>query len=127
MTIKVLWQMVIVLLTLWSDTGFAYAHALVIESSPKDGEVLTSAPREVALRFNEKIEKSLARFSLTTGNGRIIRLPEQTKKYGSEAPERLVIQLPDLEPDNYILRYKILSTDGHATSGVLRFRVVGTP
>ena len=127
MTIKVLLQVAIVFLALWSDTGFAYAHALVIESSPKDGEVLSSAPGEVALRFNEKIEKSLATFSLTTSNGRVIRLPAQTKKYGGEAPERLVIQLPDLGPNDYILRYKILSTDGHATSGILRFRVVGKP
>ena len=112
---------VIPLVLLWAGSGPAGAHAVVIESSPKDKEILTRAPKEVLLRFNSKIEKSLARISLTGNSGRKIPLSRQTE---AGPPDRLVIPLPGIGPGDYVLRYRVLSTDGHATSGVLRFSVV---
>ncbi|HWU40637.1 MAG TPA: copper resistance CopC family protein [Candidatus Acidoferrum sp.] len=100
---------------------------MVIESSPKENEVLTRAPTVVVLRFSAKIEKSLTRVSLTTNNGRMIPLPTAVEKSSSETPDRLEIRLPGLEPGEYTLRYTVLSTDGHATSGALHFRVVSRP
>jgi len=117
-------QVIITILILGPGAGLAGAHAAVVESSPKDKEVLILAPKEVVLRLNAKIEKSLARFSLTTSNGRIIPLPIPIKKYNAEDPNRLVIPLPTLGPGNYFLRYKVLSIDGHTTIGVLRFSVM---
>ena len=108
-------------------SGPAGAHSVVIESSPKEKEVLTRAPTEVVLRFSAKIEKSLTRVSLSTNSGRMIPLPEPSEKAASEAPDRLVIPLPNLEPGEYLLRYTVLSIDGHATSGALHFSVVTRP
>jgi len=122
--ITALRQVIITLLILGAGSGLAAAHAVVIGSSPRDKEVLILAPREAVLRFNVKVEKSLARFSLTTGNGRIIPLPGPIKQYNGEAPDRLVIPLPSLRQGDYFLRYKVMSIDGHATIGVLRFSVI---
>ncbi len=123
--VKVLWLLCVALMVLWAGSGLAGAHSLVIESSPKDKEVLTRAPKEVVLRFNSRIEKSLTRISLTSSDGRTVLLPEPIKKYDSEVTDRLVIPLPNLGPGHYLLRYKVFSTDGHTTSGMLRFSVVG--
>ncbi|HTR45267.1 MAG TPA: copper resistance CopC family protein [Thermodesulfovibrionales bacterium] len=125
--IGVLWQTALALLVLWAGSGLACAHSVVIESSPKDNEVLTRAPREVLLRFNVKIEKSLARIRLETRGGREIPQAQPTESCRHESPDRLTISLPDLGPGDYLLRYKVLSMDGHATSGVLHFRVVNGP
>ena len=38
-------------------------------------------------------------------------------------PIRLVVPLPPLAAGTYELRYQVLAADGHATQGVLRFRV----
>jgi methionine-rich copper-binding protein CopC len=122
--IMALRQVIITLLVLGAGSGLAGAHAVVIESSPKDKEALVIAPREAVLRFNSKVEKSLARFSLSTSNGRIIPLPGPIKKYNDQAPDRLVVPLPNLKPGGYLLRYKVLSIDGHATIGVIRFSVI---
>lgn len=104
----------------------AHAHAVVIESSPRDGARLVSPPGAIVLRFNARIEKPLARLSLTTADGRNVPLPplspEQWNKGGDD---RLMIPLPHLGPGSYFLRYKILSADGHATPGILRFTVTG--
>ncbi len=127
MIVRVLWQTGLALLVFWARSGIACAHAVVIESSPKDKEVLTSAPREAVLRFNVRLEKSLTRLRLATSGGREIPLPAPVENYGLEASERLVIPLPRLGPGDYLLSYKVLSKDGHATSGVLHFSIVTSP
>jgi len=124
---KVFRQLLVTVLVLWVFAGPAGAHSVVIESSPKEKEVLTRAPTEVVLRFSAKIEKSLTRLSFSTNNGRMIALPTSLEKSASKAPDRLVIPLPNLEPGEYHLRYTVLSIDGHATSGALHFSVVTRP
>ena len=124
---EILGQLLVALLILFLHSGPADAHSVVIESSPKENEVLTRAPSVVVLRFSAKIEKSLTRVSLSTTNGRMIPLPTAVEKSSSETPDRLEIRLPGLEPGEYVLRYTVLSTDGHATSGALHFRVVSRP
>jgi copper resistance protein C len=110
----------------WIGMGLAYAHAVVIESTPKNGETLFSPPTEIVLRFNAKIEKALARVSLATSDGKTVLLPEAAVRRNTEAaPDCLVIQLPLLVPGTYLLRYKVLATDGHATLGELRFTITG--
>ena len=125
---RCLWRVGMVLFfLLYAGSGPAGAHSVVVESSPKDKEVLTHAPKEVMLRFNARIEKSLTRISLVTSEGRKIPLPVPPGNYGGDSPDRVIIPLPHLVLGNYLLHYKVLSTDGHATSGVLRFSIVGAP
>ncbi len=98
-----------------------WAHAIVIESNPREGAVLKQAPDRVQLRFNVKIEKALTRVTLTKDNKQAIVLPQADFNQG--APDRLEVPLPPLEPGNYIMRYSVLAADGHATQGVLRFSI----
>jgi len=113
-------------LVLLLGIGLAYAHAVVIESTPKNGATLFSPPKEIVLRFNAKIEKALARVNLATSGGKAVLLPEgDVTRNAASAPDCLVIQLPLLVPGAYVLRYKVLATDGHATLGELRFTVTG--
>lgn len=102
--------------------GVALAHAVVVESNPREGEVLKQAPDRILLRFNVKIEKTLTRISLTKDGKQAINLPLNDFTRG--APERLQIRLPHLENGDYFLRYSVLAADGHVTQGVLRFSVV---
>jgi methionine-rich copper-binding protein CopC len=108
--------------------ALVHAHAVVIESSPRDGARLSRPPGEIVLRFNARIEKSLTRLNLATADGRNVPLlPPSPERGDMGGDDRLVILLPPLGPGTYLLRYKILSTDGHATPGILRFTVTGGP
>ncbi len=111
------------LLLLQLCPGNVMAHAVVIESSPKDGEVLSKAPSEIILRFNARLEKGLVTVDLTSGDRTSVPLPP-IRETGKETQDRLIIPLPPLGPGTYFLRYKILSTDGHATLGRLSFRIM---
>jgi methionine-rich copper-binding protein CopC len=103
----------------------ALAHAVVVASSPKDGAVLEQAPAEIELTFNSRIESALSRFSLTDEEGREIALPDVGQRQEEQkGANRLVIQMPPLQPGHYALHYKVLATDGHSTLGILRFSIV---
>ncbi len=103
------------------------AHAIVLESVPAPDAVLARAPAEVTLRFNSKIEKRLTRVTLT-GGGSTPRPVAVAASGPDEArdPDRIVIPLRPLAPGRYVIRYKVLSADGHVTEGVLRFTVTGS-
>ena len=99
----------------------AYAHAIVLESSPRSGAVLARPPAQITLRFNSKIEKRFTRLTLATGN----QPPAPVTAANDEpsAPDRLVIPIRSLAPGDYTLRYRVLAVDGHITEGALRFTV----
>ncbi|MGH8742738.1 MAG: copper resistance CopC family protein [Burkholderiales bacterium] len=97
------------------------AHAVVVESNPREGAVLKQAPERIQLRFNVKIEKALTRVSLTQNDKQNIKLPPSD--FSKSAPNRLDVRLPPLEPGDYLLRYTVLAADGHTTQGALRFSV----
>jgi methionine-rich copper-binding protein CopC len=105
--------------------NLCWAHAIVVDSTPREGAVLKQAPDRIQLRFNVKIEKALARVSLTKGGKQRIKLPPSD--FSQSAPERLEVLLPPLEPGDYLLRYSVLAADGHATQGVLRFSIENSP
>ena len=103
----------------------AYAHAIVLESSPRPGAVLARPPAQITLRFNSKIEKRFTRITLAAGD----RAPAPIALPGEDAaapPDRVVIPLSPLAPGVYVLRYRVLAVDGHITEGALRF-TVGPP
>ena len=98
----------------------AEAHALVLESSPRADEVLPSSPGRILLRFNSRLEKGLSMVTLTGPTGRPILLPVAA---ADPSPNHLVVPVPPLEPGRYVVRWKVLSADGHVTERAFRFTV----
>jgi methionine-rich copper-binding protein CopC len=103
----------------------AAAHAIVLESVPARDAVLERSPQQVILRFNSKIEKRLTRVTLAAAGGAPMPLFIADAGRGADQPDRLVLPLRPLPPGSYVLRYKVLSADGHITEGALRFTVTG--
>lgn len=103
----------------------AIAHALVFEAAPRSGEVVTTPPSRIFLRFNSRIEKGLSSVTVTGPAGRPIPLPVAGAPEGS--PDRLVVPVPPLPSGTYLVRWKVLSADGHVTEGAFRFTVAPGP
>ncbi len=105
----------------------AAAHAIVLESVPARDAVLERAPERVILRFNSKIEKRLTRVTIAARDGAPTPVSIPSDGPGGDLqPDRLVVPLRPLPPGGYVLRYKVLSADGHITEGALRFTVTGS-
>jgi methionine-rich copper-binding protein CopC len=101
-------------------------HAVLVESSPRDGEALATPPPVAVLRFNVRIERRLTRVALTGPDGRAIALPA-AQALVEDPPGRLSIPLPPLAPGAYRLTYVVMAADGHATPGLVRFTVERGP
>jgi methionine-rich copper-binding protein CopC len=102
--------------------SLASAHAALVESTPRDGEVIAAAPPAAVLRFNVRIERRLTRATLTGPDGRAIALPGAPVAV-EDAPDRVSIPLPPLSPGAYRLTYVVLASDGHASPGLIHFTV----
>ncbi|MBI4636690.1 MAG: copper resistance protein CopC [Candidatus Rokubacteria bacterium] len=100
--------------------GRASAHSLLLESQPPAGAVVPAAPAEIALRFNNRIEKSLSRVRLVDPRGKTLTLAPAG---ATAAPDRLTAVTPPLDPGAYRVEWQVLSTDGHVVSGSFSFRV----
>jgi YVTN family beta-propeller protein len=96
----------------------ARGHAIIVESTPKQDETVI-APRRLVLRFNSRIEKTLSSVSLVQPGQTGLPLQQET----DPRLDTLVVHLPPLTPGVYRARWRVLSSDGHLTDGVLTFYV----
>lgn len=99
------------------------AHPLVLESSPSHDAVVNRSPEQVTLRFNSAIETRLTQATITGRDGHPIPLAVAPNHRNRLPHDRLVIPLPLLATGTYVIRYKVLATDGHVAEGALRFTV----
>jgi methionine-rich copper-binding protein CopC len=116
------WRITWALAALCLTPALALAHALLMESTPKQDESLKTPATQAVLRFDAKIEKQVTRVTLVDGNGQKVKLPPLPEdKDGPQ--DQLTIPFPTLKPGDYQLQYTVLAADGHTTIGVLQFRV----
>jgi copper resistance protein C len=110
------------LLTLLLLTGFshpAWAHAILMESTPKLHATVAGPDVPVMLRFNVRIDGSRSRLHLLGPDGslRTLALAKQT------TPDILQSQATGLKPGAYKLRWQVLASDGHISNGEVAFIV----
>ncbi len=86
--------------------GFADAHALLL-SFKVEGT-------EATLRYNGRIDATRSRFTLLTKEGTVLQKLD-CGKGNDEAT--LKTSIAGIEPGNYVLRWEVLSVDGHLSRG----------
>jgi methionine-rich copper-binding protein CopC len=102
------------------NIGQAWAHAVVVESTPAINSVVTGPALEIKLRFNSRIDGGRSRLTLIgpDSSSRAIKLAQQT------APDLLLAKVESLTPGKYQLHWQVLASDGHITQGNIPFSVV---
>jgi len=100
------------------------AHSRLVKSEPAARAVLTAAPKEVRLWFNESIEIAFAKIWIVPANGPQIPLAN----HGDPSDSRLLIAtLPDNLPNGpVVIGFRVLSVDGHVVESQLTF-TINTP
>jgi copper transport protein len=97
----------------------ASAHANLVSTSPGDGVVVASPPKEVRVRFDDPV---------TVGPGNaVVAADRRSMLAGSprvaHGGRELVLPLKGIGNGDYSVRWAIVSDDGHFESGSLAFRV----
>jgi methionine-rich copper-binding protein CopC len=98
----------------------AWAHAIIVESTPAINGVVAGPLLEIKLRFNERIDGGRSRLTLVSPDGvsHTVKLSQNT------APDSLSATVPDLIPGKYQLQWQVLAGDGHITQGIIPFTVI---
>ncbi|MBV8927395.1 MAG: CopD family protein [Bradyrhizobium sp.] len=105
------------LLLLVGCAGEASAHASLAFSEPRDGVVLTQAPKTVQLRFNESVTAGAV--SLIDASGKL-----RSDAIVEAGGETIKITPPlDLPQGTQIVSYRVISADGHPVAGSITFSI----
>jgi copper resistance protein C len=97
----------------------AGAHAFLVKSLPARGAVLRHAPERVELWFNERLEPAYSSVSVATEAG--TRVDRGDVTVGPDDPRKLSVRLPALEPGRYVVRFRVVSVDGHVAESSFPF------
>jgi|SRR5215472_13737152 len=98
----------------------AWAHAIVVESSPKMNGVVTGPVVEIKLRFNVRIDGPRSKLTLVKPDG----ASHGVDVLQQPSPDSLTATVSGLHPGNYQLHWQVLASDGHITQGDIPFTVI---
>lgn len=103
---------------LWSAV-LSYGHAILLAATPAANSVVKGPDVIVKLRFNSRIDQRRSRLLLLLpgGNERALLLAD------ARSPDSLTSEIKELPAGSYILRWQVLSIDGHISRGEVAFRV----
>jgi hypothetical protein len=98
----------------------ALAHSFLVEATPSSKDHVSAPPKVVKLRFGGGVEPPYSKITIETPDGKVlgegsIGVPDK--------PRELSMNAPDLAPGKYVVRYRVLSTDGHIVEGNYEFTV----
>jgi copper transport protein len=98
----------------------AQAHAKVISSSPSPGEHLSKSPGEIRIVFSEPPVAAMSRIVIVMSDGKEIALATRTDSTDSKA---LIANVPQLAPGSYSVSWRVIPSDGHASTGQIPFAI----
>ena len=105
---------------LWLAPGLAGAHAFLDHASPRVGNTVTPAPKEVVLWFTQQLEPAFSSIEVRNEQGAPATAGKAT--VGGNRTQ-LRVPLKALPPGNYKVIWRVLSVDTHRTEGNFTFRV----
>ncbi len=96
-----------------------YAHAILVETSPKPGVTINGPDVPIRLKFNVRIDGQRSRITLVRPAGLAKQLTLDTQS----SPDLLTANAKGLIPGNYKLQWQVLAADGHISRGEIPFTV----
>jgi methionine-rich copper-binding protein CopC len=118
----------VVLAALLAGPAPALAHARLERSVPATGATLATAPSSIELEFNELLDEEfndVAVFRATSDGAPADEHSFTSGKPRVDPAHRTHLSAPvgPLPPGAYVVRWKVLSRDGHSARGQVLFRV----
>ena len=109
----------ILVLVVAGATQLCWAHAILMDSTPKINSTVKGPEVAINLRFNVRIDGGRSRVLLVSPDGTVSTLT----LVGQSTPDTLQTRAAGLQPGAYKLQWKVLASDGHMSSGDIPFTV----
>ncbi|HYA80258.1 MAG TPA: copper resistance CopC family protein [Methylocystis sp.] len=108
---------------LFAAAAPATAHSFLIDANPSAKDHVAAAPKTIKLKFGAGVEPNYSTVTIEGADGKVLASGAVGKP---ETPRELTLDAPaDLPPARYIVRYRVLSTDGHIVEGNYEFTIDG--
>ena len=115
------WMAAALAVTVLYTAQTAETHALLVKSVPSARASLSRPPERVQLWFNERLEPAYSIVSVWNAAG--VQVDERDGAVSPQDPRRLELTLPALPPGNYVVRFRVLSVDGHIVESTVPFTI----
>ena len=99
----------------------AFAHAYLVKSVPASRATLFNSPGNIQLWFNERLEPKYSFASVLDPDGK--RVDSDDAHVLAEDPKRLAIGVKKLPAGKYIVKFRVLSVDGHVVEQSFPFTI----
>jgi copper resistance protein C len=106
-------------LVLLAGSPLAFAHAMLVHSSPANQAVVHSHQVDIALDYDSRIEARRCTVKLTDAAGKPVALQMEH----SAKPSELNAVAHGLANGKYQIHWQVLASDGHITRGDVTFTV----
>jgi methionine-rich copper-binding protein CopC len=100
--------------------GSALAHSFLVEATPSSKDHVATSPKTIKLRFGGGVEPKYSKLTVENTDGKVLG---EGAIGTPEKPRELSMDAPELTPGKYVVRYRVLSVDGHVVEGNYEFTV----
>ncbi len=97
----------------------ALAHAVLVSSTPQKNATVSGPDITFSLKYNSRVDGAHSALSLLKPDGKIERMGGLTQPL----PDVVSATEHGLMKGAYVLRWQVLSSDGHITRGEVPFQV----
>ncbi len=98
----------------------AFAHSFLVEATPSSKDHVATSPKTIKLRFGGGVEPKYSKLTVENAEGKVLG---EGSIGTPDKPRELSMESPELAPGKYVVRYRVLSTDGHVVEGNYEFTV----
>jgi copper resistance protein C len=109
---------VLLIVTVFVTTQLAFAHAILVSSTPKIHGTVHGPAVDVNLKFNSRVDGVRSSLSIVLPNGTVQPLTLDKQPGADELAAH-----SQLTPGKYTIRWQALAVDGHITRGEIPFIV----
>ncbi len=97
----------------------ALAHAVLLSSTPKKNAAVSGPDITISLKYNSRVDGARSSLTLVKPDGSVESIGALTQPL----PDTLAATGHKLGKGAYVLRWQVLSSDGHITRGEVPFQV----
>ena len=99
----------------------AFAHPRLVRATPAVDGTVRTAPSDVTLRFNEKLEPAFSAVVIRDSAGKQV---DKGDVQLDKADRRIMrVSLPPLVPGVYKVEWRVVAADTHKVEGDFTFRI----
>ena len=98
-----------------------WAHAYLVKSVPAQRATLYRAPATIQLWFNERLEPRYSSFTVSAADGKVIEAVKS--EVDSQDAKLISAALRPLPPGRYLVKFRVLSVDGHVVQDQFPFTI----